>query len=191
MSRFALAALLAVAAPTAAQDGSETAAARTVEGAQQFLVHFYAKGAARIETRGYLSGGEWSWSESPGSTSILVEAKVDAAKTLGRCKSEILFSSPSKKRFRASSPLDPVLAPNARLSLNVDWSKVTRVKADAGWVFEEGGTQEVPSGWHRAMIYWPGNSAFFLHLDPSDAERAAFAMQFLKEQCAPKSDTGF
>lgn len=186
-----LAATLAAATPAAAQDGSEASGQRTVEGAQQFLLDFYSNGGARIEAGGYQSSSGWSWTNSAGSTSVLIEGKVDSLRSLERCKSAVVISTIIKKRFRASDPTIPIFPQASTLTLQIDWAKVTKVKSDPGWLFEEGGSVEVPSGWHRAMIYWPGGSAFFMHLDEADAERAAFAMQFLKDNCGFKTDTGF
>ena len=98
-------AAFALAAPATAQDGSETAEKRTVEGAQQFLAEFYERGVGRAETAGYESGSEWRWQEAPGFTFQLIDGVVNNLRPVGRCKSVITISTGSDNPPPAPGPL--------------------------------------------------------------------------------------
>jgi hypothetical protein len=183
-------AAFALAAPATAQDGSETAEKRTVEGAQQFLAEFYERGVGRAETAGYESGSEWRWQEAPGFTFQLIDGVVDSLRPVGRCKSVITISSAIKKKWRSSDAIVSI-AGGRPIELEIDWSSLSSVKVRPDWLYEEGGSGQVPSGLHEVSFGWKGGWVFLRHADKADAERVGFVIQFLKEECGFKTETGF
>lgn len=190
-------AALTLTAPAVAQDGSETAEKRTVEGAQKFLSEYYSQTSARLKSGGYTLNGHWSIEKLPGSTHEMAEGTIVKFEPVDRCKSKFIMSPAIKYRWRASDPRVPITADSGRLVVDVDWSKITRLEVKDDWYFEEGGPNSVSTGSTMILIWMKkategGDASFFpIHATKEEAERAAFAMQFLKEQCGFKTETGF
>lgn len=180
---FLAAAALAIATPAAAQDGSETAEKRTVEGAQKFLTDFYSKMSATAWFAIFHRGAEWvpmTAGERPGFTFAFLEGSIVELRPATQCRTEVRYTRLRTKRFFrgiASVPLDE---PSGGLTTAIDWAVVSKVRVLAD-------NQDGTNVW----IDWKEGGVRFNHMDESDAKRAAFAMDFLREQCAAKSDTGF
>ena len=179
-------AALALAAPAAAQDGSEGSVQRTPESAQRFLGEYFAKmpsiglvwfmthdGVLKpvrnyqpIEGVGVSGSGkiaEWSAPEPCHSTVDLRDLDLKSGKL--NSGEEFNFSLQSHR-------------------YEIDWSRVTGVTRADNY---SGRGPAVTIGYPAGEVMLPALSVASLE----DADRLKFAFAFLKEKCAFKSDTGF
>lgn len=182
-------AALAVAAPATAQDGSEVAERRTVEGAQKFVGDFYtARRDQTVSTYAHLVGGQWEVQQGK----VLPEDTWIHAKLVGmarsdKCSTSLQIGEPRK--YTVGYFGTPPLEPNApkMLTATIDWSQVSSIAIYEQREFKKGlGVTNV--GW---VVGPSGSNISFLHADQESAKRVAFAMEFLRENCGVKSDTGF
>lgn len=186
--------LALLAAPAAAQDGSEPAKRRSLEDAQSFLAEFYRSLGRTVE----VSDGAWmrngSWELGPKPSGYTDSATVDATlrdvTPSGRCTTKITVEGLRKYSPYAYERGD-VLPTPATVQTTIDWSGVTSVKVSRQKKLKRTNPPEETelSGWYVDVNGPSGLS--FLHGDEEAAKRAAFAMQFLKEQCGFKTETGF
>jgi hypothetical protein len=193
MSRFAFVALLAIAAPAAAQDGSETATQRTVEGAQSFLGGLYARGGAQAAVGIWHSGGDWirGWAEKPGYKWASLRGDVVGLEPESRCKNRLIFANPKLDSHQMQSPNTPFTLAGNRVEEIVHWDRIASVKL-AEEERGDGQGNRVKAGWWRInLLYYDRNSVRFYHLSEEDAQRAAAAIEFLRLNCGQNSDSGF
>lgn len=185
-----LAALAALAqtAPAAAQDGSETSEKRTVEGAQKFLVEFYATQPNQTVYSGarpIASGWEFVGASDPGR--VGVEATLVEIHMLESCKTALTFRD--LRKYTAGYPV-PQTLPNAPATIagTIDWSRVTSVTVLPRREYNPVTKAVEQMGW---QVSSSGSGFLFYHPTEEMANRVAFAMNFLREQCGFKTDTGF
>ena len=191
-------AALALATPAAAQDGSEASSERTVEGAQRFLSEYYSSFQNQIQVldTAWDVNGNWKMGAEPPSFAghTFIEAELARLSSTERCKMIAEVAEPraySAWALERGRPLS-----NAPRILNgiVDFSQTTTITVEPQTkMLKVPLGQKVQRGW-RVSIRSKDRGAgelVFVHQDEESAKRAAFAMNFLREQCGFKSDTGF
>jgi hypothetical protein len=81
-----------------------------------------------------------------------------------------------------------------RIAVLFDWSSVKKITEEDDWLIGNGSKDM--TGFTNVIVTQqtaPGvtNTVYLSHLSKESADRAAFAIQYLKDQCGLKSDTGF
>lgn len=195
---FALAALT-LATPAAAQDGSEMAGARTVESAQRFLSETFGAGRFPVwmhlksvegiyrpqmhqfrTPEGFIgSGVTQSWIATDQCNSVLT---VSGARPV--------YDDPDFQKVAYDSPPQVI-------AFQFQWDRVSHAVAHetASPVLVRQ-TEDPPVQRSMFAMQVSGDPEATMlpifYFPTSDlAKRVAFAMEYLREQCAPKSDTGF
>lgn len=182
-------AALTLAAPAAAQDGSEGMGKRTVEGAQQFLAEFYGQNRFEALANGKYANG-FVHPDEGGKSHMSVRGPLESIVNTGRCKTRITIFPAMKRRFGDLEPKVMITENSGRISTELDWSKVTKQFLENDWIFGQGGAVQ-ENGRVNVHLWINGQDISFVHDTKEAAERANFAMQFLAEQCGLQSDTGF
>lgn len=176
---------LIAATPTAAQDGSEATVAKTVEGAQAFLTDFYQRYPAGGQVWGYQAGTQWNWKEAPGATFRTLDGSIVALASSGRCRSEVRLERLYKTRHDFDDPFVPFDGDPSFLTVTIDWSKVKLVRVGEQSIWKAG--ERIPFR-HVVAVNAGDRSIRFTHHSEADANRAAFAMEFLKLECGLKAE---
>jgi hypothetical protein len=191
MHRLALilASSLALATPTAAQDGSEPTTARTVEGAQRFLVEYYSRQPNQSAFISLLSGEHGLEVRSgPSSASdVAADGRLASIASEGPCRTAVKFDN--LRKYTAGYVNPPPVIPNAPRELlhSIDWSQITAVTVAERREYRGQAVGVTVAGWEVSA----GGLGFMpYHSTKESAQRVAFAMEFLSQQCS-KSDTGF
>lgn len=179
-----------------AQDGSEVAEKRTVEGAQQFLDEYYSKLAGQIQVYAwvYRISGPWELKgRVPPSSSAAkaIEADLVSLNKSDRCKSKIIVKNAMLAQDYIAQRREPLPEASGTYSEIIDWSDIGPVT-----VSERTKTYRYdPTGERHAVGWWisfkGGPVTTFYHPDEESARRAGLAMEFLREQCGVKTKTGF
>lgn len=197
MRAFPFAALtiaaLALAAAAAAQDGSEAGKERTVEGAQAFLKTFYEDHSSAGEFVIWVNGSQWlpyQEAKPAGHHFAFLSGDVARAEAQDRCTTTFHLERIRTKRFFANTPSVTLQMPAGGVSRRVDWSRVTRVRVRDDDRYDDDGST-VKTGATLVAVGSKGDEFDLVFGAKEDAERVAFAMDFLRENCSVKSDTGF
>lgn len=192
-------AALALAAPAAAQDGSEPGGARTVESAQRFLAENFGGERVPVMMSLKLIGAEYQMGFSGMKTGegFFGSGETQSWVVTERCKSILtvtnirpIYDDPAQQRVQYD-------APPQVMRIEFDWSRVTRTGAsDTPYSAKIRTSVELPI---ERSVY--GVGAYYDSSEPmlpvfyfsnlEKAKRVAFAMEYLKDNCAKKSDTGF
>lgn len=190
-------ALALMAAPAAAQDGSEASGARTVEGAQKFLAEYTTTHAteAIITTFATSSGGwrvHYNDVEKDGAIKFAI-AGFGPVSTTDRCVSTVGFYNLRNRGKLVGQFYGEAFAPGERISQKLDWSKASNVQTGAFRLIEPSSNSQVATGEHYVSFIVQGWMGDLVLLYPSqeDAQRVAFAIRFLVDQCGFKTETGF
>jgi hypothetical protein len=206
MRGFVLAiAMLFVASPLSAQDGSESAVARTPEAAQAFLAQFLLKGdwVARAyewydgKSFAYLASDGSGWHDGVAEVPADFHSKQDVNAEIvdfvatGPCTSRLKVRAKTLWQVVIGDPETPI--DRHDLTVEIDWSRVNPIKIREGFgALRSGG--EGTSGDYWVAAWDPKINAgptFSIHADKDKAERAAFAMNYLQQQCDPTNKSGF
>ena len=193
MMRVALAAAIAVAAPAGAQDGSEGAGQRTPESAQRFLTEFLGQGGfGAIVTLRLRDGGYGPYLATDAGDWAFTYGQVATWRGVDRCRSRI---EPAGVRTNFEGP--SYKYPPQYVGLDIDWSRVIKidvtpspanytVRGSDGPAINRSVFAVLPTV-REGHAWLPG----LLFDSKEDADRVGLAMEFLRTQCAFKSDTGF
>lgn len=167
-------ALALLAAPAAAQDGSEGAEKRTVGGAQKFLSEVYNRGGHRI---GFgISAGP-------------AAGKLYRIQNSNQCLTVFVMTNAQEQYFIEGQGSKSLSPPEKEHALTVRWGDITKVVVEPNWRFDAKGSIRNTSAFDIVAV---GTTGFRLtHPSEDEAKRLAFAMQFLKEECGLKTETGF
>lgn len=194
--------MLATAASAAAQDGSEGSAQRTAESAQRFLSEFAGQAGfyaylMLLERDGGLvpqNEGDTVRYEQDGSLAALsLVGPVTGWTAVDRCRSRIEMENP--RSMNGASRLHK--SPPASVVREIDWSRALSASASgtpSPWNIPDGsGHTSARSYFSTGVGMRNGVAAapLFLFQTKEDAERVAFAFDFLRRECELKSDTGF
>jgi len=203
MSRvFLLGALAVFVSVTAtAQDGSEVLAERTTASANAFLDQFLRDSRARIRVLtffpNYYGGSDrkrfQNWrivvdGEDYNTQQVMANAGVVAV-TQHDCVSDFTLND---LRYRGSGggqldPYDvPLTAPGQTATYRINWSQVLRAT-----VTQLRDDSASSPGFHLNVYMASGSFADFVLPTLEEANRLAFAMEFLRAACVPRSTTGF
>lgn len=188
-----------------AQDGSEEAAARTPEAAQQFLSKFLVRGdwVAQAghwfngESFAYLAadGSGWHEGEAAPPTDFHAEQNVNAeivqVVPLGPCKTRVKANAKTLWQVVIGDPEAPIAAHD--ITIEIDWSSVNPIKIRQGFGARRNGGMD-STGDYWVPVYDPKTKAdiiFVIHADKEKADRAAFAMSYLQQHCDPTAGSAF
>jgi hypothetical protein len=174
-----------------AQDGSEASSPRTIEGAQKFLSQIYAQGGTEGTLQVYQQGSEVRTERTDGGSVKILRGAIRGVGSVDRCQSTVTYAGLSHKRYSVRDPQTPFGSPDAELVRTIDWGKATAVVVQKDWL-SDGQANALDTGWHQIVVQMrDDNGLAFLHRSEEEAKRAAFAMEFLRDECGLKSDTGF
>lgn len=193
ISIFLACVVAAVSTSASAQDGSEATEKRTVAGAQQFLKDFHEDHVATAEFIIWVNGSEWlpNNDEKPsGYRFAFLSGDVSTIVTPAPCKTVVSLAKIRTKRFFRNTPSVPLIMPKAGVSRTIDWSRITGVRVRDDDRYDDNGTT-VKTGASLVQLRFKGGDLAFLYGLKEDAQRVAFGMDFLREQCSTKSETGF
>lgn len=198
---FALTALT-LAAPAGAQDGSEAAQKRTVEGAQQFFAEALLKGGWEALSFDWFDGATHHFFKDGWQTSqerimtvgaqAPVYGEILSIQTPSRCLSILTVDAKVTRGSFIEDPRMPITP--KKLVVILDWSRMNPVKAKPETMLSRARDGETVNTMRTNIWVWDPkvkSGVAFQHGESSVAQRLAFAMEFLQENCAEKSDTGF
>lgn len=190
-----------LAAPAFAQDGSEDAAARTPEAAQAFLSAHLQRGGWSVRSFDWYDGNVYrshlkdAWQETVGrgtGGTYLLHGNIVGVSSPDPCTTIVRAAVGWKYRYfidEASIPVEP-----KEIGARIDWRNVNSIEVKPSTkLSRQAGSPDVPTGGYEFAIWDPKSRAgiTFVASDKIDAERAAFAMTFLKEKCDPTADSAF
>jgi hypothetical protein len=115
----------------------------------------------------------------------MLEGDVSDVRALDRCRTKVSYGRLRTMQFNPQVPSTPLREPSGGLSRTIDWSLVHKVKIVAEKI------DGVPTGATFVDIEMKNGGLSFKYSDQADAERVGFALDFLREACAPKNETGF
>lgn len=180
-------------APAQAQDGSEGTAQRTPESAQRFLTEFLAQGGfGAIVTLRLRDGGYGPYLAADAGDWAFTYGQVASWRGVDRCRSRIELAG---IRSNFEGPSYKYLP--QYVGLDIDWSRVIKidvtpspanytVRPSDGPAINRSVFAVLPTV-REGHAWLPG----LLFDSKEDADRVGLAMEFLRSQCAFKSDTGF
>jgi hypothetical protein len=188
-----------------AQDGSEDATARTPGAAQAFLSNFLPRGGWVVRSSEWYDGTTYRYFDGNGWIDTakkpnpkpsdelrakMVLANVTSFDAVGACTARVSAEARGRPRLNLEDPERPV--PPSTLTITIDWKNVNQIQlSEDRDISRRGGV--VTNGWYELILYDP-NARYvlqFLVTDKSRAERAAFAMNYLQQQCDPSAGTAF
>ena len=179
-----------------AQDGSEQTGTRTVEDAQQFLDKYYRSlGYGRVNLMAWPDGNGLRLGKEPSREAggTYVSGDMSDMSSVARCESNIVVSNLFTYTPFLFERGDPVSTDGTKFVRVIDWSTVTKVT-----VRPRTGLTRVPlerdvkDGSFIVVIDGPARDGVsFRHGSEESANRAANAMEYLREQCGFNTDTGF
>ena len=192
----AMLALLAIAAPAAAQDGSESSGARTTESAQRFMAQVLVRTDKPLwhSFTVYRIGGEVSNEPRAGGLVVPASGEIKAVTSETPCVTRLRLEQAQVAQLAAGETSNLQIT-GGRTERAIDWSKTETIEKHeskitsrdtAGQVIgtrtEYGVAETMQGGWERVTFDLPSQS---------ERDRLAFAIEFLKSACELKSDTGF
>lgn len=187
--------LVTIAAPAAAQDGSEVAEKRTVERAQQFLVEFYNSlgDSTNLIVGAWLVEGTWQLGSKPAkySASATVESTATSIRADEPCKLSVSATDIRRYSPWAFERGEALADMPSKISANIDWKKIRSVSVRRNQRLIRGDAVFAPKDMDGWYIDLDGSSVSLLHTNEANARRAANAMEFLREQCGFRTETGF
>ena len=196
--------ILAIAAPGSsahAQDGSEEAAARTPEAAQQFLKTFLQRGDWVVDALEWFDGttyqyfdGNWEATthlNSDWKSRKLVEGDLTGWEALDPCTTRL---SAVARRLQSDYLEDaPTPLASKDLTVNINWHNVHPVTVKDETLVSRAAAAIRPS---LRYIIWLDDlesraGVGFVTRDKEAAKRAAFAMSYLQQHCDPTAGSAF
>lgn len=168
---------LALAAPAAAQDGSEKALKRTPESAHKLLQGIVDLIPPAITFPVWSNGypGEWFTNEAEGHHRQYQPGALTAVQKISDCEWRFTI------RYRGSQKSDnaPIPSTGVELQKLIDWRMVATTAS---------GYSDVQG---QAAIIMRDRTRYVIGTELEESNRIAFAFEFLRQHCLPANDTGF
>lgn len=196
----ALALMLAASAATA-QDGSEGAAARTPEAAQEFLAAHLMRGGWQAESYAWHDGSVYrfyknGWQEAPVREMRMgaqdgVYGDIASVESPDACTTVLTVTINQLTRHAIEDQLKPI--PSTRVVARIDWRNADTVKVEQQSIGSRERGESVTLRGFR-VIEWDNKvkaGIMFLTQEKSNADRVAFAMNYLREKCDPTAGSPF